>query len=56
MNLPKIDVSALPDLDMLTGMFGSLSSLGRADVYSDDTLIIIMVYIYELFPEGSIGL
>jgi hypothetical protein len=26
MNLPKIDISALPDLDTLTGMFGSLAN------------------------------
>lgn len=25
MNLPKIDISALPDLDVLTGVFGSLA-------------------------------
>ncbi len=54
MNLPKIDVSALPDLDTLTGMFGSLSNLGRADVWSDDSIIILMVFIWELFPDTPI--
>lgn len=55
MNLPKIDVSALPDLDTVTGVFGSLSSLGRADVFSDDTLVIIMVFIFDMFPDPKIG-
>ena len=49
MNLPKIDLSALPDLDALTGVFGSLANLGRV-AESDDTLLILMVFLYELLP------
>ena len=30
MNLPKIDISSLPDLDVLTGLFGSLKHFDRA--------------------------
>ncbi len=47
MNLPKIDVSALPDLDMLTGVFGSLSSPAQG-LQSDDTIIMIMTFIYDV--------
>lgn len=47
MNLPKIDVSALPDLDTLTGVFGSLAHPAQA-LQSDDSVVIIMVFIYEV--------
>jgi hypothetical protein len=47
MNLPKIDISALPDLDTLTGVFGSLVHPARA-IESDDSVIIIMVFVYEV--------
>ena len=30
MNLPKIDISSLPDLDTLTGLFGSLVNGAQA--------------------------
>lgn len=48
MQLPKIDLSALPDLDTLTGAFGSLVQGPQAQFYSDDALIVIMVYVYDL--------
>lgn len=46
MNLPKIDVSALPDLTVLTGLFGSIGD----GPYEDDTLIILMVFLWEILP------
>ena len=46
MNLPKIDISALPDLDTITGVFGSLAHTAQVQS-SDDTLIIMMVFVYE---------
>ncbi len=52
MNLPKIDLSALPDLDSLTGVFGSLSELGRVAA-SDDTILILMVFLYEILPPTN---
>lgn len=52
MNLPKIDLSALPDLDSLTGVFGSLSELGRVAA-SDDTILILMVFLYEILPPTT---
>ncbi len=47
MNLPKIDLSALPDLDVLTGVYGSLSELGSA-AQSNDLIIILMVFVYDI--------
>ncbi|QZD89130.1 hypothetical protein K3148_09805 [Qipengyuania aurantiaca] len=45
MNLPKIDLSSLPGLDTVTGLFGSLVSEGGPTV--DDRVVVIMVYVYE---------
>ena len=48
MNLPKIDLSALPDLHTLTGAFGSLFPTGSASGgVSDDTIVVLMVFVYE---------
>ena len=53
MKLPKFDLSALPDLDQITGVFGSLAhSLRVAE--SDDTLIMLMTFLYDLVPEYRI--
>ncbi len=46
MNLPKIDISTLPDLETLTGVFGSLAYPFQAAA-SDDTLLILMVLVYD---------
>ncbi len=51
MNLPKIDISALPDLDTVTGLFGSLLDVARVQS-SDDTIVILMTFLYELNPGG----
>ena len=47
MNLPTIDISALPDLDKLTGVFGSIVHPAQA-MSSDDTIVIIMAFLYEI--------
>src|SRR5690606_25727412 len=39
MTMPKIDLSSLPDLDTLTGLFGSFSQVSRPG--HDDSIIII---------------
>lgn len=44
MELPKIDLSALPDLDKLTGLFGSLISDGPGH---DDTVVILATFVFE---------
>ncbi|MCE2843462.1 MAG: hypothetical protein ACK44O_17420 [Novosphingobium sp.] len=47
MNLPKIDVTALPDLETLTGVFGSLSNPAQG-LQSNDLLIMIMTFVYDV--------
>ena len=46
MNLPKIDLSSLPDLDTLTGLFGSLLHTSRI-IESDDSIVTLMAFVYE---------
>ena len=46
MNLPKIDISALPDLGTVTGVFGSLAHTAHVQS-SDDTIILMMVFVYD---------
>jgi len=53
MNLPKIDLSSLPDLDTLTGLFGSLTHTTRV-TESDDSIVILMTYLYELIPPQGL--
>lgn len=53
MNLPKIDLSALPDLDTVSGLFGSLLDTS-GQVYSDDSIVVLMAYLYELIPPSSL--
>lgn len=50
MNLPTIDISNLPDLDKLTGVFGSFAHPLQA-MSSDDSIIFIMAFLYEVL-EG----
>jgi hypothetical protein len=45
MNFPKIDLSSLPDLDTLTGLFGSLTQAGPGH---DDTIVIIATFVHEV--------
>jgi hypothetical protein len=49
MNLPKIDVSALPDLDTMTGMFGSLTQ----SINTDDVVVVIMVLVWDIINGGG---
>ena len=49
MNLPKIDLEILPDLETVSGIFGSISGPG-----SDDSVVIIMVYVYEQVPPEAV--
>lgn len=49
MELPKIDLSALPDLDTVTSAFGSILHSGHVGG-SDESVIQMAVFIYELIP------
>lgn len=42
MKLPKIDLSSLPDMETLSGVFGTNSTPGH-----DDTVIVIATIVYE---------
>ncbi|MBX7492541.1 hypothetical protein K3163_04895 [Qipengyuania sp. 1NDW9] len=52
MNLPKIDLTSLPELDTVTGLFGSLSA--SEDPTVDDRVVVIMTYIYEVAPPAAL--
>lgn len=54
MTLPKIDLASLPDLETLTGVFGSMAS-GRHMPGHDDTIIVLATFIYETVPPGTGG-
>lgn len=44
---PKIDAATLPDLETLTGMFGS--AVDAAKFYaSDDSVIVLMSFLYDI--------
>ena len=49
LSLPSIDLSALPDLSHLTGLFGSIGHV----VGSDDSIVILATFTYEVVPPGS---
>ena len=54
MNLPIIELASLPDLDTLTGVFGSLLD-GAKGQGSDDRVIVLMTFLYDsLIPEGHL--
>ena len=50
MKLPIIDITSLPDLHHLTGIFGSL---GQGPVH-DNSIIILATYVFEVSPGGLI--
>ena len=52
MDLPTIDIASLPGLDTATGLFGSLT---HAAANSDDRLIVLMVWFYDLVPPATLG-
>ncbi len=47
MTLPKLALEDLPDLAMPTGIYGS-----RLEQKTDDTLIVLMTYLFEILPPG----
>nr|WP_166180862.1 hypothetical protein [Altererythrobacter segetis] len=49
LSLPSIDLSALPDLSHLTGLFGSIGHV----VGSDDSIVILATFTYEAVPGGG---
>ena len=51
MILPKLDLSALPDLPALTDMFGSLADTRMPG--HDDSIVILATFIYDVQPPGG---
>ncbi|HSG57145.1 MAG TPA: hypothetical protein VLA45_16970 [Paracoccaceae bacterium] len=50
MKFPKIDLASLPDLNTLTGLFGS----GRTTTPGhDDSIVVLATIVYETVPPGS---
>jgi hypothetical protein len=54
MTLPKIDIASLPDLDVLTGVFGSFKNFDPGLAGSNDLIIVLMVYLYETVPSQTL--
>jgi hypothetical protein len=51
MKLPKLDLSLLPDLDTLTGLFGTLAQ--QVSPGHDDSIVILATYVYDVAtPTG----
>lgn len=48
MKLPKIDLSSLPDMEKLTGVFGTSSGPGH-----DDTIIVLATMVYDSMPPEA---
>lgn len=46
MKLPKLDLAKLPQLDKLTGLYGS-AAYTVYTLAADDTTIAMMVYVYD---------
>ena len=51
MKLPRIDLSALPDIPPLTGIFGSLAD-GRSPGH-DDSIVILATFIHDVQHPGG---
>lgn len=48
MKFPKIDLANLPDLERLTGVFGTSQPPGH-----DDTIVMLATIVFESSPPGS---
>ncbi|ANU07400.1 hypothetical protein [Paraurantiacibacter namhicola] len=49
MNLPKIDLSSLPDLPDMLGMFGSMIEAPG----HDDTIVVLAAFLFEIMPPSG---
>lgn len=52
MDLPKIELASLPGLETAQGLYGSAVQLGAA---YEDSVVAVMVYVYEAAPAGVMG-
>ena len=51
MNHVNIDLASLPGLETATGIFGSTMAAGAT---YDDTVVAIMVYVYDVMPPAAV--
>ena len=49
MKFPKIDISSLPDLNTLTGVFGTTTG----EPGHNDTIVVLATMLYEMDTVGS---
>lgn len=49
MKLPQIDVASLPNLDVMTGVFGSLTH--KATLVANDTTVIVITFLYDILGD-----
>jgi hypothetical protein len=52
MKLPKIDLTSLPDLDTMIGVFGSTTMSSFPG--HDDRIVVLATYVYDANPGGLI--
>ncbi|MEO1730440.1 MAG: hypothetical protein AAFR64_06845 [Pseudomonadota bacterium] len=52
MNIPTIDVSTVPGLASAQGLFGSIT---QASASYDDSVVLVMVYVYDVLPPEAVG-
>jgi hypothetical protein len=48
MDLPRIELSELPDLETPAGIFGSIDN-----TQMDDSIVILMAYVFEIDPPAD---
>ena len=48
MDLPRIELSELPDLEEPAGIFGSINNSQM-----DDSIFILMAYVFEIDPPAN---
>nr|WP_298896884.1 hypothetical protein [uncultured Altererythrobacter sp.] len=53
MNLPKIELDAIPGLDTATGIYGSVM---QAAANYDDSVVAVMVIVYETAVPSAAAL
>ncbi len=60
MKLPKLDLASLPDLDTLTGLFGTANptATGASTPTTvppghDDSIVVLATYVYEVVPPQT---
>lgn len=55
MNLPKIDISRIPDLDTLIATFGATAMPDPAQASVPDLFLLIAIYLWEIDPKVAMG-